>query len=536
MRYLTIGALVLANLASSAGETQDRDAAEKAANERIVEVVREHSGRCERDEAGRVYWVIMEGQGVDAEVIKVLAHSGSIKRLTLGTRTPGDVDLRSLSKLTALESLTIGSPLVRDSQLSFLRHMKNLRYLDLSDTAITGKPLGWLPSPHILESVRLRQCRSLVDLGAFLENANSLQTVDFSGTRLSGKALLGLRNARNLVFANLRDTRADDEVLANLPSRGLSLLNLKGTLVTDKGVKALAVCRKLEILDLSSTQVGDEGVSHLGELRELTDLNLSSTNVGDRGMQAVGRDLRLRELRLADTRVRDGGLVQFKNLVSLATLDLSGTGITDAGIGSLGAMSELVSLDISGTRTGGEPTLDTLRRLTSLHSLKAARTKIDDHGLGVISKIEKLHTLDLSKTAVSDTGVKLLGGHQSLTTLYLTDTAVDDLGAQALADCPELIYLGLGNTRITDNTLIRLKTHFLKFLDVSGTAITSKGILALIDLPVPEVRAIDIADTAVALPKGFRPPTRTNGRLLLTVPYEEENENADNECRRFEPR
>jgi internalin A len=536
MRYLTIGILLLTNLTSRASETQDPNAEDEAASERVTELVRKLSGKSDRDAGGRLSWVILEGEGVDTEVIRALSKCRFMKNLDFGKRVPGDVDLSSLSNLTLLEDLRIRSPWLRDGDLSFLRRLESLTYLDLSETAITGTALGWLPSPERLQSVTLRQCRCVVDLGGLLVKATSLRSVYFSGTNLAGKALRGLSSAKNLKFAELGGTGADDELLALLPTHQLRVLDLKGTRVSNKGVAALANCPDLKVLDLSGTRVGDEGVSHLGELRELTFLDLSHTRVGDVGMQAVGHDLRLRELRLADTRVRDGGLVQFKNLVSLATLDLSGTGITDAGIGSLSAMSELVSLDISGTRTGGEPTLDTLRRLTSLHSLKAARTKIDDHGLRVISKIEKLHALDLSMSAVSDAGVKLLGGHGSLTTLYLTDTAVGDLGARALADCPELIYLGLGNTRITDNTLIRLKTHFLKFLDVSGTAITSRGILALIDMPVPEVRAIDVTNTEVALPKGFRPPTRTNGRLLLTVPYEEENENADNECRRFEPR
>ncbi len=536
MRYLAIGALVLAILTSSASATQDPRTAGDAASARVVEIVRELSGRCDRDDHGRLYWIVLEGDGVNTEVIRTLSKCRFLKTLTLGSRLTGDVDLSPLSNLTLLESLTIRSHLVRDSDLAFLSGLKNLTYLDLSDTAVTGTALEWLPSPDRVQAVTLRRCRSFVNSGRFLEKATALQFVDFSGTSASGKALLGLKHARDLRHAELPDTGADDELLASLPTRELRVLDIKGTKVSDDGVKALAVCRKLRILDLSSTRISDEAVSQLGALRELTTLNLSRTGAGDRGLQAVGRNLQLSDLRLANTLVTDAGLVQLKGLVSLATLDVSGTGITDVGITSLNAMHELVSLDISGTRTGGEPTLDTIKLLASLRSLKAARTKLDDRGLGVIAKLEAMHTLDLSKTAVTDAGVKLLGGHRSLRTLYLTDTRVGDSGAEALPECQELINLGLGNTRITDGTLIRLRSHFLKFLDVSGTTITSRGILALIDLPIADVQVIDITNTQVRLPKRFRPPVRENGRVVLRNPFNDEVENVDWESGWLAPR
>ena len=198
-------------------------------------------------------------------------------------------------------------------------------------------------------------------------------------------------------------------------------------------------------------------------------------------------------------------------------------------------MNKLASLDISSTRTGGDRTLDTLRRLGSLRSLKAAGTKIDDHGLSTISAFRRLYLLDVSRTAVSDAGVKSLAGHESLRTLNVSNTLVGDTGAKALVECPELVNLHLGNTRITDDALIRFRSHFLIFLDVSGTAATSKGIIALIDQPVPDVSAIDITNTKITLPRNFKPAVRESDRMILKSPFHAEAEEFGTTAAKFTP-
>ena len=67
---------------------------------------------------------------------------------------PG-VALDTLAELRMLQNLCIHSPSIQDADLSFLRHLKNLKALDFTYTAVTGKAMGWLPSPNIVESVSL---------------------------------------------------------------------------------------------------------------------------------------------------------------------------------------------------------------------------------------------------------------------------------------------------------------------------------------------------------------------------------------------
>ena len=411
--------------------------------------------------------------------------------------------------------------------MKFLRDLKNLKHLDFSYTAVTGEALDWLPAPGAVESISLRQCPSLAHVGGFLAKATLLDSVDFWSSSVAASDLTALKNAKNLGFLNLDNTAADDEVLRVLPSEKLHYLLLNRTRVSDRGVETLARCRNVVGLYLSGTRVGDAGVSHLGGLEKLENLDLTSTNVGNSGMRALGTDLGLVKLSLGDTRVSDEGVKQLERLVQLTQLDLSGTRITDAGIGSLKAMSKLLSLNISRTFAGGDATVAVLRNFPSLDALEASGTKLDDRGLRTISGLQGLCTLDVSNTAIGDTGVKLLAGHESLQSLNLTGTHVGNSGVEALVECPNLTYLRLGNTQITDDAMIALRKHWLRSLDVSGTKITSRGILAWIDRPEPGVSVIDITDTKIVLPREFKPPVHERGRTILRAPFETEDKNDD---------
>ena len=525
MAYLFVRVLLF-GLISYIGTRQDQGAADELANSRAIEVLRDRHGIFERDEAGRIYWVILDGDEVTTDVIRVVSRCRSIKILTLGSRMKGKIDLRTLSRLTLLRSLSIKGASVRDVDLSFLRDLKHLKTLDFSYTAITGEA----------GLATLAQCRRIDPVAAmpipgpprrFPRQGHVSAGCGFLGYRSRGNRPTGLKNAENLGFANLDNTAADDEVLKGLPSQSLSYLYLKGTPISDRGVKSLARCRNLEGLHLSGTRVGDEGVRHLGGLEKLKSLDLRSTKVGNAGMQALGTNLALVELRLGNTRVSDEGLKQLKSLVALKELDLSGTGITDAGMSSLKTMSKLLSLDTTGTHSGGPPTVDALGCFSSLQILRASGTNIDDHGLGTIAGLKELSILDLSKTAIGDAGVKRLAGHESLENLYLTNTTVGNSGVQAILQCPRLKYLGLGNTQITDDAMIQFGRHYLVYLDVSGTKITSPGILALIDRPKPGIYAIDITNMNITLPGKFKPPVREGDRTIIRAPFDVDVENQE---------
>jgi internalin A len=118
--------------------------------------------------------------------------------------------------------------------------------------------------------------------------------------------------------------------LRGLPQ--LRVLSLKGSPVTDGGLKQLRELTSLGELDLNFTRVTDQGLKELKGLTKLQDLYLGSTAVTDAGLKELKGLSALRLLNLFGTRVTDEGLKELTGLKNLQRLHVAGSGVTKAGI------------------------------------------------------------------------------------------------------------------------------------------------------------------------------------------------------------
>jgi len=99
---------------------------------------------------------------------------------------------------------------------------------------------------------------------------------------------------------------ADLAILESLPN--LESLDLSGTYVTGEGLKYLACSLNLRKLMLTDTQIDDAGLAHLASLTELEALYLDRTRVSNAGLKHLARLPNLRELTVSNTAVTDAGL------------------------------------------------------------------------------------------------------------------------------------------------------------------------------------------------------------------------------------
>ena len=136
-----------------------------------------------------------------------------------------------------------------------------------------------------------------------------------------------------------------------------------------------------------------------------------------------------------------------------------------------------------------------------------------DDDMHVVGRLEGLATLILSRTKVTDRGFASLAKLPNLQLLYANDLDVTDKGIESLENLP-LRVLHLGSAKITDASMPRLaklrllkelwlnkcpitdsglealaKSRSLRFLVVSGTKITDKGIASLQNLPLRVLHA-----------------------------------------------
>jgi hypothetical protein len=121
-------------------------------------------------------------------------------------------------------------------------------------------------------------------------------------------------------------------VLARLPAPAAAFgLDLRGTDVTDAGLKELAGFKSLHALNLGGTDVTDAGLKELAGLQSLQTLSLGGTEVTDAGLKELAGLQSLQALSLLQTKVTDAGLKELAGVKSLQRLSLGGTKVTDAG-------------------------------------------------------------------------------------------------------------------------------------------------------------------------------------------------------------
>jgi hypothetical protein len=89
-----------------------------------------------------------------------------------------------------------------------------------------------------------------------------------------------------------------------------TLLNLRGTAVTDAGLARLKGLARLRWLDLSKTRVTRAGLVHLEGLTDLVNLKLNGNTFMSSGLAQLKSPTNRRGLRLASTKFGDTGLAQ----------------------------------------------------------------------------------------------------------------------------------------------------------------------------------------------------------------------------------
>ena len=112
---------------------------------------------------------------------------------------------------------------------------------------------------------------------------------------------------------------------------------------------------KVTSLALKGTKITDAGLKDVAKLKQLTNLDLKGTNITDAGLKKVAKLEKLTELRLVNTQTTDAGLKELAKMKQLTNLDLEHTQITDVGLKELAKMKQLEYLYLyytKATKTG----------------------------------------------------------------------------------------------------------------------------------------------------------------------------------------
>jgi Leucine-rich repeat (LRR) protein len=207
----------------------------------------------------------------------------------------------------------------------YVAQLPELNSLEIGGAGVTGEGIKLLSPLTKLHSLHLTE----LDI-----KAEDLQVLPTSIDDLS------------LPYCNVGDEVV--EVLQRF--KGLTKLDLQGTLLTEAGIEALASLPQLTTLDLSDLSIRTEGLRALKKLPMLQSLVLTGIKLNEQKVIALSELEHLRELDLSDSDLNDEGLQHFVSMTKLKVLYLADTPTSEAAINRLhrsrGDLTIYVGLEI----------------------------------------------------------------------------------------------------------------------------------------------------------------------------------------------
>ncbi len=265
-------------------------------------------------------WLDLMGTNLTAESLENLPTS--IRTLGLAYTDVNDCGVRSLVRLTQLESLDLQDAAISDASLPSIGKLNRLKSLDLYNTDVSGKNLEVLKPLVNLTRLSLgkQRQRSLHEgLGRWF---------DFPPPRI---ALRGMPRLENLEYLGLAFCELDPPNLrfvAQVPC--LRELDLRNVNVSNSSLDVLPQLKKLDELNLSDTGISDPGLRYVVKCKTLRSLDLSRTSVSSKSPTILSQLLHLRSLSLSGTLVGDDNVTALKGCTELRALYLMDTHVSKA--------------------------------------------------------------------------------------------------------------------------------------------------------------------------------------------------------------
>ncbi len=237
--------------------------------------------------------------------------------------------------------------------------------------------------------------------------------------------------------------------------------------------------------------VGDTGTTDV----EITAVDLSSLEgVTDTDLARFANTRQLENIQLAHTGVRGPGLEHLGGIDTLTHLNLGDLELEVDALRHLSQLPRLHALWLHGITNAH---LERLGTPPELHYLWLDRSQVDDEGMPYIAKLSQLGGLGLGDTRVTDDGVAKLKSLQRLDQLLLPRTQVTAKACQAISGLKKLRGLNLAGTRCAGPELGLLsELDQLETLDLSESNVGDENLIAIQSLK--QLGSLDLQGTAVS--------------------------------------
>ncbi len=209
-----------------------------------------------------------------------------------------------------------------------------------------------------------------------------------------------LAEVSKMTLINLKGTKIDKEITANLPMKKLVCLNLSETEISDELLGSLTGAKKLQSLDIGKCPAGINAGKMIGSCPQMEFLDLSETNFDDASLEEISALKSLRNLSLSGTKISDASADTIKDLKALRRLDLSKTKAGDKIAESVSKLPLLCDLSIAWTEIGEEG-IAQFSAMPELSQLDARGLKLGKKSIAFFSGITNLRWLDLRESGIS---------------------------------------------------------------------------------------------------------------------------------------
>lgn len=416
----------------------------------------------DQNDPNQIVSVLLTSSKVTDDDLKVLSGLTSLKTVSLNWTGVGDAGLAHLKGLTQLESLGLERCAnVTDAGLAHIKGLVNLKDLSLPQTKVTDAGMECVKNMTKLTWLDLTGCE-ITDKGAkLLHGLKDLHVlffsrrgdVDLRPPLVSVEAVQELR--KSLPNCDIQSEPPGDRKAAEAEMRRRAELSQREEEARHQRTAEL-------IRQGFAVESIEQAVAALQQLPaavgKLADGQTEYVRVRTPRLEGRGQIADVEKFQPGDTivfvglgnyPVDDRFLAHLRFLKDLALLDLQKTAITSAGMAHLAGLQSLKTLHVHGTQVGDEG-LAHLAGLTRLEELWLLDTPVSDTGLVHLKALTNLADLSLGGTRVSDAGLAQLKGLTELESLDLNGTRVTDAGLAELKGLTKLRNLSLRGTKVTD--------------------------------------------------------------------------------------
>ena len=405
-----------------------------------------------------------------------LAALGALKlnQLYLANTEIGSEGIHSVSKLEYLDHLSLLGVKLTENDLTALKRLVRLSWLDLSATPLTDGAIPNLGNLKQLTVLRLYDT-ALTDAG-LEELRDDLPGCDVKGDepdpqRLAARWLVEHGGTVSVAVPPARESLNVASV-KDLPRDACRVISIDVAelLIQPKELaKHLAVCQNVVSLNLSQTgtspaatsapKLSESDLAFLQKMPALRDLRLTGLGISDRTLDLLKEHAALEVLDLNRTRITGKGLANLQASAGLKQLLLANTAIEERYLPALEKLPALEALDLAAAQNLSDQCIGTIARLKNLKMLGLRNAKIGDTSAEKLAALSELERLDLESTKITDTGVARLVGLKRLRHIGLANTTVTDSVVDTLAQMKQLASINLGRTKISPKSIERLRTE-----------------------------------------------------------------------------